>query len=75
MLDILAEAKGFPCEGKLLLDGFEGGDEPGWGVGTEEVPGEETREVLERTKELVATDWNHQQQEAAKGRLRPWYLW
>ena len=56
MLHILAKAESFTGEGKLRFDGHEGGDEAGWVVGAEEVPGVEAREVLERAKELVATN-------------------
>lgn len=56
MFDILAETQRFAGESELLFDGFEGSDEAGWSVGSEEIPGVEAREVLEGTEELVTAD-------------------
>jgi len=57
MFDILPNAEAFPRETELLLDGFEGGDNPLRVVGAVEIPGIEAREVLEGTEELVAADY------------------
>lgn len=56
MFDILAKAESFASQTELLLDGVERGDEAGWLVGAEEVPGIEAGKVLEGTEELVAAD-------------------
>ena len=57
MFDILANAKEFTGEGELFLDGFERVDFGLGIVGSEEVPGEEAGEILERSEGLVATNW------------------
>lgn len=54
MLDILADAHELARESELLLDGFEGRDFRRQTVGPEEVPGVETREVLDCAEQLVA---------------------
>lgn len=41
----------------MLFDGFEGGDESGGGISSEEVPGVEAGEVLKGTEELVAANY------------------
>ena len=47
-------AHGFPDQAELLLHGLPGSNLAWGGIGTEEVPGVEAGEVLQRSEELVA---------------------
>jgi hypothetical protein len=56
MLNELAYPKDLSCQGELVLQGRPWLDRTGRIVGAVEVPGIESREVLDGTEDFVSTD-------------------